>query len=91
MATIDELDIQISVQVNRAMASLNALSRQLNTVGEDLNRIGTSSGGGFSRLGTAARKINDSFSQLSLNVNKSIEEWLIIHFSIDFYYLNNST
>lgn len=71
MATIDELDIQISVQVNRAMASLNALSRQLNTVGEDLNRIGTSSGGGFSRLGTAARKINDSFSQLSLNVNKS--------------------
>ena len=63
MATIDELDIQISVQVNRAMASLNALTRQLNTVGAGLNRIGTSSSSGFSRLSTAARKINDSFSR----------------------------
>ena len=71
MATVDSLEIEICASVQRAMTSLNALTRQLNTVGAGLNRIGTSSGSGFSRLNTAARRANDGFSRLSLNVNKT--------------------
>ena len=70
MATVDSLDIQISVSVNQANRALERLNSQLNTLGAGFKNTGILASAGLSKITKSSMKISESFKV----VNKCVDE-----------------
>lgn len=69
MATIDSLDIQISVQVNRALASIRRLDSQLVSLGRSMGNLTINNN--FSRISATARNVTSDFSRMGKSINSN--------------------
>lgn len=77
MATVDNLDIQISASISQSTAALRQLSGQLDSVGARLRSIGAltrsagiSAGSGFSSVTAEIKKLNSSAANVSAGMKK---------------------
>lgn len=70
MATVDSLDIQISVSAERAAKSLDSLSKSLETLYKNMAKMGDSVNKNFSGLNNDIGKVKNIVSNVSVSTTK---------------------
>lgn len=74
IATVDNLDIQISVSANQAAASIQRLSNQLGALGAGLRRVGLTTNTSFSRITESSQKVTKALSKMNTPVKALTNE-----------------
>lgn len=77
MATIDALDIQISVSVNRSIAAIQRLNSQLGSLNTGLRSIGLSANTNLKKISEVSQKLEKNFSsvnKISQNLTNNLKK-----------------
>ena len=69
MAQIDNLEIQITANANKADSALDNLVKKLDRISSSLSKVSASTGSSFSKMANMSNRLNNSFNSMSNAAN----------------------